>query len=113
MPLVSLSLKQETAPRDLLHLAHDFLSSAQALDHLLAFLPPSNGVVALLEQIVDFLSAIHLFEQFALHFFFGMSVVHVSIRRSFKAESRDTHSTRFNMIALGTMSIIVLRTMLK
>ena len=58
----------------LLHLTNNLLGPSQTLNHLLALLPPANGVLALLEQIVEFLCPIHLFEKFALHFFFTVPV---------------------------------------
>jgi hypothetical protein len=65
----------------LLHLANNLARSAKTLHHLQTLLPSPNGVVALLEQIVEFLSAVHLLEEFSLHFFFGVPVQFVSIRQ--------------------------------
>ena len=55
----------------LLHLADNLAGFAQTFHHLLAFFPPSDCVVALLEKFVEFLCSVHLLEQFSLHFVFG------------------------------------------
>ncbi len=54
----------------LLHLTDNLLCATKTLDHLLAFLPPPDGVVALLEQIVKLVGPVHLLQQLALHVFF-------------------------------------------
>ena len=59
---------------DLLHLTNNLLRPGQTLDHLLTLLPPTDGVLALLEQVVEFLRLVHLLEQLALHVFFGVPV---------------------------------------
>jgi hypothetical protein len=53
----------------LLHLADNLVCLAQALDHLQALLASADCVVALLEQIVEFLCAVHLLQKLALHLF--------------------------------------------
>jgi hypothetical protein len=45
-----------------LHLADNFAGFAQAFHHLLAFFAPSDGVVALFEEVVELLRSIHLLE---------------------------------------------------
>lgn len=52
----------------LLDLAHDLAGLAEGLNHLLALLPPANGVVAFLEEVVDVIGPVHVLQQFALHF---------------------------------------------
>ena len=95
----------------LLDLADNFTGLAQAFHHLLAFFAPSDRIVALFEQIIQLLCPIHLLEKFSLHFVFGMSVR--SLAQAVAPKYEKTYCTRVNMIALGTMSIIVLLTMLK
>lgn len=94
----------------LLHLADNFAGLAQTLHHLQTFFPSSDRVVALLEEFVELLCSVHLFEQFSLHFIFR--VPSPSLAWPIWRPPR-TYSTRVNMIALGTISIIVLRVMLK
>ena len=60
-----------SAGSGLLNLADNFAGTAQALDHLLALLPPADGVVALLEQIVQLVVAIHVLQKLALHLILG------------------------------------------
>lgn len=55
----------------LLDLADNLASTAQTLDHLLTLLPPADGVVALLEQIVQLVVAIHVLQKLALHLVLG------------------------------------------
>lgn len=55
----------------LLDVAHDFTSLPKRLHHLLAFLPPADCVVALLEEIIQLVDPIHVFEQFSLHLVLG------------------------------------------
>lgn len=62
----------------LLHLADDLAGTSKALDHLLAFLPPADGVFALLEKIVKFGNLVHILEKFTLHFILCVSDIDVS-----------------------------------
>lgn len=94
----------------LLDLADDLASLAQRLDHLLAFLSPTDGVIALLEQIVNTISPIHILQQLLLHVILGESVNVLERVRIFS--ELCTYATRFSMMALGTISIIVRLTML-
>ena len=55
----------------LLHLADDLAGPGQALDHLLAFLAPPHRVVAFLEQVIQLVVAVHVFQEFALHLILG------------------------------------------
>lgn len=93
----------------LLHLADNLTGTRQTLHHLLAFFPPADRVVALLQQVVEFGITVHVFEQLTLHLVLresrDVSVIH-------SRKSLDTYSTRVYIIALGTMSIIVRLTML-
>jgi len=57
----------------LLHLAHNLARARQRLDHLLAFLPPTDGEVAFLEEVLEFVGAVRVLEEFTLHFVFGVS----------------------------------------
>lgn len=59
---------------NLLDLVDNLAGLSQRLDHLLALLPPPDGVFALLEQLVEFFLFIHLLEEFLLHFLLGVSV---------------------------------------
>lgn len=45
-----------------LHLRHNLIGLAKTLNHLLALLSSADGIFALLEQIVELLRTIHLFE---------------------------------------------------
>lgn len=54
-----------------LHLADNFACSAQALYHLLALLPSSDGVFAFLEEIIKLCCSVQLLKQISLHFIFG------------------------------------------
>jgi hypothetical protein len=99
-----------------LHLADNLLGATQALHHLLAFLPSPDGVIALSEQIVQLLGSVHLFEKLALHLVFGKSGMMVSGRADGEGWGwgrGKAYCTRFSMMALGTISIIVLRVILK
>jgi len=66
----------------LLHLADNLVCLAQALDHLQALLASADCVVALLEQIVEFLCAVHLLQKLALHLFFREPVESRSVKCS-------------------------------
>ena len=55
-----------------LHLTNNLARLAQRLHHLRALLSATNRVVALLEQVVEFRLAVHLLEEFALHFVLGV-----------------------------------------
>lgn len=57
----------------LLDLADDLAGAAEALNHLLAFLAPACGVVAFLEELIQFVGAVHVFEELALHLVLGES----------------------------------------
>lgn len=61
-----------------LHLADDLAGTSKTLDHLLAFLPPADGVFALPEKLVKFGVLVHVLEEFALHFVLCVSVTGVS-----------------------------------
>jgi hypothetical protein len=63
-----------------LHLTDNLLGATQTLHHLLALLPPSDGVIALSEQVVQFLGSVHLFQELALHLVFGESDMMVRAR---------------------------------
>jgi hypothetical protein len=102
-----------------LHLRNNLLCPPQTLHHLLTLLPPPNRIIRLLEQIIKFLCPIHLLQKMSLHFFLC-----VSAREKLSANTTNTdqilpsvpsgctYSTRLSIIALGTISIIVLRTIL-
>ena len=62
-----------TVDASLLNLTDNLAGARQALDHLLALLPPADGIVALLQQFVKVVIAIHVFQQFALHLILGES----------------------------------------
>jgi hypothetical protein len=49
-------------PVQLLHLAHNLTRLAQALHHLLALLPSPDRKVALLEQVLELVAAVHVLE---------------------------------------------------
>ena len=53
-----------------LHLADNLVGFPQAFDHLLAFFSAADGVVAFFEEVVVFGCSVHVFQEFALHFFF-------------------------------------------
>ena len=57
----------------LLDLTDNLTGPRQRLDHLLALLSPSNGVVALLEELFEFIGSVHVLEQLSLHFVFRVS----------------------------------------
>ena len=115
-----------------LHLTDNLLRPPQTLHHLLTLLPPADGILALLEQIVQFLRPVHLLQQFPLHLFFRMPVITPSVSeipqmipiqrldaphcvRFLPVSSLrigSTYSTKFNIIAFGTISIIVRLTIL-
>lgn len=100
----------------LLHLADDLARFRQRLHHLLAFLSSSNRMLAFLEQIVNFVGPVHLFEELSLHLIFRVpALMSVCLERAtYAAWEKDiSYWTRLSMIAFGTMSIIVLRVMLK
>lgn len=56
----------------LLHLTDNLACFRQRFDHLLALFPPSNGVIAFFQEIVELAGAIHLFQELFLHLIFGM-----------------------------------------
>ena len=56
-----------------LDLADDLTGATQALDHLLAFLSSAGRVIALLKEFVELIGAVHVLQEFALHFIFGES----------------------------------------
>ena len=96
----------------LLHLADDLAGFTETFHHLLALLAPPDGIIALFEKVIKFLRPVHLLEQFPLHFIFR--VPERLLVGNWKLHHRHgTYWTRVNMIALGTISIMVLRTMLK
>jgi len=94
-----------------LHLTDNLVRSAKRLDHLLTLLAPALGVVTLFQEVIQLTRPVHLLEKLALHFVFGESVDHVLAYIQHLRHS-TTYCTRVNMIAFGTMSIIVRRTML-
>lgn len=57
----------------LLHLADNLACFRQRLHHLLAFFSSPDRVVAFFEEVVKFVDAIHMFEQFSLHLILGVS----------------------------------------
>lgn len=57
----------------LLHLANNLTGFAKRFDHLLTLLPPPDGVVALLEEVIESVGTIHILEQLTLHLVFGKS----------------------------------------
>jgi len=73
----------------LLHLTDNLACFAQTLHHLHTFLAPSDSIVALLEQVVEFLRSVHLFEKFALHLIFCMPK-HMLAKFDRQDESRRT-----------------------
>ena len=62
------------SPTFSLHLTDNLTRLAETFDHLHTFLTPPNGVVALLEQIVNFIGPIHMFEELPLHLVFGVPI---------------------------------------
>lgn len=52
---------------NLLHLADNFAGSPQRLHHLLALLPPPDSIITLLEQVIEFISTIHILKELFLH----------------------------------------------
>lgn len=96
----------------LLDLSNYLLCPLQARNHLLTLLPSSDGVLALFQQVVRFCCAVHVFQQFALHLLFGESCWADQFLLQGKIFG-PTYCTRVSMMDLGTMSIIVRRTMLK
>lgn len=56
-----------------LDLADDLTGATQALDHLLAFLSSAGRVIALLEEFVELVGAVHVLQEFALHLILGES----------------------------------------
>ena len=58
----------------LLNLADNLAGPRETLHHLLALLPSADRVVALLEQVIELAVAVHVLQQLALHFVFGVSV---------------------------------------
>ena len=97
----------------LLDLADDLARASEALDHLLALFPPADGVVALLEQVVQLVIAVHVLEQLALHSVLGEPRDGVNGIKDGSCSVRDTYCTSVYMTAFGTMSIIVRFTILK
>lgn len=57
-----------------LHLSNNLTGFAKTFNHLLTFLSPADGVLALLEKLIKFLRFVHVLEKFFLHFFTRMSV---------------------------------------
>lgn len=55
----------------LLNLANNLTGTRQTLHHLLAFLSSSDGVIALLEEIIKSVGTVHVLEEFALHLILG------------------------------------------
>lgn len=95
-----------------LHLTDNLLCATETLHHLLALFPPTDSVVAFLQEVIKLGCLVHVFEKLLLHALFGVSVFQVSECRRV-CERRQSYWTSVNMMAFGTMSIIVLRTMLK
>lgn len=60
--------------RPLLNLTDNFTSLAERFNHLLTFLPSADCKVALLEEVIERIGSVHVFEQFALHFVLGKSM---------------------------------------
>ena len=56
-----------------LNLANNFAGATQALDHLLAFLSSAGRVIALLEEFIELVGAVHVLQEFALHLILGES----------------------------------------
>ena len=56
-----------------LHLTDNFTRFAKTFHHLQALFPSPNGEVTLLQQVVNFIGAVHVFEEFPLHLIFGVS----------------------------------------
>jgi hypothetical protein len=52
----------------LLHLTDNLARSPKALHHLLALLSASDRVVALFQQVIQLVVAVHVLEQLPLHF---------------------------------------------
>ena len=67
------TLKAPAGRRQSLHLTNNLTRPTQTLDHLLALLPSPDGVVAFLEEVVELVGSVHVFEEFALHFVFCVS----------------------------------------
>jgi hypothetical protein len=84
---------------------------------LLAFLPPADRVFGFFQQLIKFFGFIHVFEEFALHFFFceaiKQSLVYIEMQDQKDGDPWAAYETRFSIMALGTISIIVRRTILK
>ena len=82
---------------------------------MLALFPSADGEIALLQKVFELVGSVHILEQFALHFIFRESEVsrvnnHTLLSLLIEVEA---YCTRVNMTALGTMSIIVRRVILK
>lgn len=94
----------------LLHLADNLAGTSQGLNHLLALLSSANREVALLEEIIGRIGAVHVLEQLALHLVLGKSVG--KLAEAIGEASANTYWTSVSMMALGTMSVRVRLTML-
>jgi len=70
-----------TTQTPLLHLTNNLTRLRQRLHHLQTLLPSADRVVALLEQLIDLVGAVHVLEEFALHFVAG--VLHEGVHDGF------------------------------
>ena len=97
-----------------LHLTDNLSRTLQRLYHLLALLAAADGVVALLEQVVQLALPIQVLEQLLLHLLLGEPNQNCQPTAIIKiVRAGTTYWTRFSIIAFGTMSIMVRLTMLK
>jgi hypothetical protein len=65
----------------LLHLTNNLTRLRQRLHHLQTLLPSADRIVALLEQLIDLVGAVHVLEEFALHLVTG--VLHEGVHDGF------------------------------
>lgn len=98
----------------LLNLTDDLTGLGQTLDHLLALLPSADGVLALAEQVVEFVGAVHVVEEFALHFFFGVSGGALASKQLVSAKGADVldeiqHDGLWNHVDHRSLHNIVVR----
>lgn len=77
-----------------LHLTNNLTRPAQTLHHLLTLLPPPHSIIALPQQIIQFRGAVHLLQQFPLHFLFRVSVIIIISKPSLHIPRTSIRLTR-------------------
>jgi len=70
-----------TTQTPLLHLTNNLTRLRQRLHHLQTLLPSADRIVALLEQLIDLVGAVHVLEELALHLVAG--VLHEGVHDGF------------------------------